>query len=820
MPEVPSSSRAFTTRGTQDRPSSHAPGVGRVNGTRGRTNGLVNGMGRTNGLVNGRGRTNGLHTGIGFVNGVRLRRSTSGVVASSDLRRTGAFVATSVAVMMILSFYFGTPEPPVSPFSIDGDFSEWTSVAQYPDDIDSIPAEADLLSFAVHEEPGRLFVYGRMRSAPFVGNPTSSVYVLLDNPARTGYDVEGFDVDYLAELWGWGGQLREVFLREWSGDPDRHNATAFRGADSFAAASSGSEFELLLTETGVDLDSSVDLRIRIVGRFDEGLDSGMTVGRRSGALRVDQRPLTALLSATTSVLELRVRAFAENIEVRSLLFDHTGGGTLIVPSPQFVVPAGQERIELVGLDPSGLAAGSLVSLRLRGVDAFASGTGGSLPSTVAGLGARVYVGAAPAGFAVDGLFADWTGATPDPNENVPASIDILDSAFAVRSDTFFYVRTEGPILTGAILPERKAIPPAPSAGNGSVPVIPLRRISEDVLRIYVDTDGLPGGFSFGGIGADRLLEVRGRSGQITATALFSWNTASWQWDPRVGPFDIAFIGTQFEASTSLAFLGPLNNPRTVFAMTDWSARSDLTDVPRASLGPSLLVAGSPAPLHALLPDEIDATELVNTPVIDGRCDSFPGEYTGASIGSTPGQLTFAVGRRDDTQFLFVCIRADGDPSRHNNDWGEVIFDTLHDGGLAPQVDDKLFWVFGNGDNTLSSWQGNGVAWNGLCPTCDLGNDGESRWSGAFEFYEFQTRYTDVWATLTPAFGQAAGFAIILYNFNAGTLLTWGGPAVDENIPDTWGHLFYPIPELPLPALAAISVVLVPLLRRRRGRPGA
>src|SRR5712691_2037053 len=45
-------------------------GSGHVNGTRGRTNGLVNGIGRTNGLVNGVGRTNGLVNGIGRTNGL------------------------------------------------------------------------------------------------------------------------------------------------------------------------------------------------------------------------------------------------------------------------------------------------------------------------------------------------------------------------------------------------------------------------------------------------------------------------------------------------------------------------------------------------------------------------------------------------------------------------------------------------------------------------------------------------------------------------------------------------------------------------------
>ena len=90
----------------------------------------------------------------------------------------------------------------------------------------------------------------------------------------------------------------------------------------------------------------------------------------------------------------------------------------------------------------------------------------------------------------------------------------------------------------------------------------------------------------------------------------------------------------------------------------------------------------PAPLHASPPDQIVATELVFTPTIDGRCDSFAGEYLGASTAIN-AELRFAVGRIDLTQFLYVCIRVDADTTSSNTDWGEVIFDTLHNGGAAP-----------------------------------------------------------------------------------------------------------------------------------------
>jgi len=824
----PSDRRGLSNRYTPPADVGKGVAQGRTNGTRGRTNGLVNGMGRTNGLVNGLGKTNGLVNGIGYTNGVRLRRSTFGIVGSSDYRRTAVFIAVSIAVMLMLSLFLGTQEPVPSPFAVDGDFSEWASVPKYDDGVDALPAHADLVAFAVVQESGRLFVYGRTRGPMFPGNETSSVYLLIDDPASSGYAVEDRDVDFLAEAWGWNGRIRESALREWVGDPDRDNATSLRTRGSFDAASSGTEFELVLKEGLIDLDPSRGLRMSLATRFDDAVDVGVVVRGTPGALTVDATPLTDLVGSTAMVLELRFRAHLANVDVRSMSFDQTGGGSLVVPNPRFTVPAGQERIERIALDPTGVTPGSLVTLRLRSVDAVLLGSSDPVPATLAGPGARVYVQAAPVGYVVDGHFSEWTATTLDPDDPVPSPIDLLESAFSVPTDAFFYVRTEGDALAGALLPERRIFsPPTSVNGTASGPVPLKRNAAEDVLRIFVDSDDRDAvGFTVAGIQADRLVEVRGRNGRVTSSGLFLWNDATWNWDPRGGTVDVALVLGELEASAPASFFGALNNPRVVFAMTDWASRGDLTDVPTISTAPSLRL--SPSPLHALpLPDEVDATELVNVPTIDGRCDSVPGEYAGSTFAGN-GAVDFVVGRRDDTQFAFFCIRVTADTTSSINDWGEIIFDRLHDGGTCPQPDDLLFWLFGrNRDAILRVWEGlggigctiasgNGWDTDNVCPSCDPGNAARSRFA-TFEWYEFRIRYTDVWGTLTPAPGQIAGFAIIAFDFNANVLLKWGGPAVEENFPDTWGHLFYPITEFPLPALAAFPVVLIPVLRWRRSR---
>ena len=779
--------------------------------------GWTNGArGRTNGLVESRGRTNGLAYGIGFTNGVRLRQSKYGIVAPSDYRRVGAFIAACVLVMIVLGYFFGTPEPTRSPFVIDGNFSEWTSVPTYDDPLESLPPSADLIAFKVHTEPGRLLVYARTQGPMFPGTEVSSLYLLIDDPSRRGYTVGDRDVDFLAEAWGWGGQVRGTLVRQWTGDPDRDNATAFRSYGSFDAVSSGSEIELVLTGSQVDLESVPGLHVAPAIRSGDDVDFGANVGRAVGALVVEQVPLTSSIASPTSVLELHLQALGGSVEVRSFRFNQTGGGTILAPSLPFVVVAGQPpRVERISLDPSGLPAGSFATLRLVDADAVAAGGSDPVPATITGEGARLYVGPAPSGYVVDGLFLEWTSPVLDPDDPLPASIDLRGTAFAVPADAFFYVHTEGSVLAGAILPEQRTIPVAAGNGTPPAPQPPRRNAAEDLLDIYVDTDDRDSvGMAVGGIVANRFLEVRGRNGRVASATLYAWNDVTWRWDPSVGRFDVVLAGSELEASADAAFFGPMSGPRAVFAMTDWSRRTDLTDIPTTALAPSLKTQVSP--LHSPVPDEITATSLVNTPVIDGICATSPDEYLGASVASNPA-LSFAIGRRDDTQYVYVCIRVTLDISKHNNDWGEVIFDTNHDGGSAPQTDDRLLYVFGNGDTTVKKWQGNGAGWTLTCGSCDAGDAGASRYSGGIENYEFKVRYTDVWATLTPSPGQTAGFAIIAYDFNVGALHTWGGPTVDENVPDTWGHVFYPIPEFPIVVIGVLPAVLVPLLRRRGRR---
>jgi len=797
-------------------------------GAAGRTNGLVNGkdalrapdlnVGRARGMVNSHSRTNGLAPRSGYLNKLPLRRNAFGIVTHSDLRRSAVLLAASLAVMLLLGYFLGTPVPVPSAFGVDGDFSEWSGVPLYDDPADVAPGAIDLLSYGIHGTLDQVFVYGKTRAPLFLSAEATNVYLVIDSSTDLGYQAPGIEADFLAEMWGWDGVVADTMLREWTGGSDRDNATSFRPVGGFPAVVVGNEFELAIREDALSVDTVADVRMVLAARSDDIVDLGATVGVVPGSLLVDQKPLTSLVTAAGPLVELRLRALAIDVRVDGITVQQNGGGTVVLPTFPFTVAAGSERVETLAYDPGTVSSGSFVSVRIAGVTAGVPGGSRPIPVTISGDDARFYVRGRPGGILVDGLFDDWVNVTRDPSDSLPNSIDIRESAASFASGAFFYLQTEGRILSGAFLPEHRERP-VQTVGNASGAPVPLRRIAgEDVLRIYVDSDDRDSiGVPFGEILVDRWIEVRGRLGRITSASLFAWNPSGGYWDQRADALSVAFVGPQLEAGAATSFFGTVANPRVMFLMSDWSERRDLNDV----LGPAGTVAAlsppsPPAPLHGPLPDNIFAPPLVNEPVVDGRCPTLPGEYDGAALGGNP-DLSFRIGRWDLTEYVYICITATADAT--DNDWADladIMFDTDHKGGADPQVDDRLFRTFNsNGVNYIEMYQGNGAFWD-FCFDCDPFNDAAGDFRFGHPNYEFKIRYTDVWGTLNPRPNQVAGFAIVIWDASPPAIYSWGSAAVDENVPNTWGHII--IPEFPAMAVAA-GTAIIPLafLGRSRGR---
>ncbi|MGI0148053.1 MAG: hypothetical protein ACREDF_00785, partial [Thermoplasmata archaeon] len=137
--------------------------------------------------------------------------------------------------------------------------------------------------------------------------------------------------------------------------------------------------------------------------------------------------------------------------------------------------------------------------------------------------------------AVDPLPLDFNNdGIPDANTNGDYDGDaIIDYGFVGGTDV--WLNTTLPLTF-----------PAPYTGLPvSIYIGPTERpitLGEDAFRIFMDVDNsTASGFLIGGIGADRLVEIRGKDGQVTQSALLAFSGSfpgQWAWSP-VSPVTVA-----------------------------------------------------------------------------------------------------------------------------------------------------------------------------------------------------------------------------------------------------------------------------------------
>ncbi|MBN09893.1 MAG: hypothetical protein CMC79_05970, partial [Flavobacteriaceae bacterium] len=151
---------------------------------------------------------------------------------------------------------------------------------------------------------------------------------------------------------------------------------------------------------------------------------------------------------------------------------------------------------------------------------------------------------------IDGYFGDWTDVNKFSDDNTVENLNIDLNQYARQiygDDTYYYLNVEGKILNGIEIPAEVArqvpsasvgVEPAytPSADTGNQESTPLPvDLSEDAIRIFVDTDGDDStGYKTIGmsIGADEMIEIKGVYGIITkrvSCSFDSLNQGAWEW---------------------------------------------------------------------------------------------------------------------------------------------------------------------------------------------------------------------------------------------------------------------------------------------------
>jgi tetratricopeptide (TPR) repeat protein/photosystem II stability/assembly factor-like uncharacterized protein len=351
-------------------------------------------------------------------------------------------------------------------------------------------------------------------------------------------------------------------------------------------------------------------------------------------------------------------------------------------------------------------------------------------------------------------------------------------------------------------------PPPYANLNVSLYIGPIQRpevVGEDVARVYIDADNSTStGYSVQNMGADYLMEIRGRNGMLRHTGVMEFMGASpgeWMWNDVVADVDVDVDSRRLEASLDISGLTLQPDYVLSFETGDWGGGSDLTD---ESSGRGFSDTGTRHFADAnggyglVAPDggTIDIT-------IDGTIDE-SNELDWISIAKTDTYgsyiKTYVV---YDSTDLYVAIEviANGTGEGASDDYAEIAFDTSHDGDTSPDTDDYKFKVRDPvGTPVMSEAQGDGSTWD---ETWSPGS-----WSGSasdtdtYVTFEFRIPLEYVFGTSTPSDGDIGGFCVHMFKENLTTYYYWPDATGSgsesngrEDNPSQWGDLHYTRPRL-------------------------
>jgi len=584
-----------TTEPKVTRPPALRPTEGRVNGlvnglaAGGRVNGVA-GAGRVNGLVNGlqaarRGMTNGLTDGNGFTNGLgssRFRREMM-------YRRWKLGIIPAIAAILLIVTVFSVPMAPnagpLGGIDIDGDSSDWSGVPGYSQ-TQYVPVDnVNITGYRTVLKDNVLSFLVQVKGTALGGTTSfDSVYAFIDGDGSktTGYRLHDLGADFMIEVSGANGVVNiSAFSAFNDNNPGGNdNWSAWSGVGSVNGAASGRNLEFQvdagrLASPRVTFDPA-KFEVDIVSDDNRGSTSTTVakLGASFGALLVHQEggPVTLNGGGVETLLTVTFEAVGSPVHINQLQFAKSPK-TVISDSPTNLdVFPSQNVTRDIRVDTQGTSAGDFLTLEVTGVDA-------DRPVTILGESARAYVGAVPAGWRIDGVFADWnpTFFNIDPNAVWPPNLDIRRYASNKTStDAFFYVDVGGSIMTGtSVVQIRQQSVPSQGAPSAALP--PMLKRGEDVMRVYVDSDSQDGqGNAILGLpGANHMVEIKGINGKITSKAYYRWSGGRWQL--QAGAPSAENDLRRMEIGLSLSGI-TVNSMQVAFESSSWRNVIDTTDV--------------------------------------------------------------------------------------------------------------------------------------------------------------------------------------------------------------------------------------------------
>ncbi len=551
--------------------------------------GLTNGLtasskrekGLTNGLTNGvskkeKGLTNGLKGGM--VNGTGVTNGTKPAKKPAKKAREGSKISVVAVAVVVLLLIFGAfyifMMPHKEGMEIDGDFSDWKDVT-IKEEFRTAVNPLDMVRYATKLSDGGLFIYLEGREGTRLFDTSGSriyAFVDADNNPSTGYRINGIGADYLCKIYGEGGRIDAKSAYEYAGPADG-SVWSWNSPYVLFVAYSGNRLEMSFFPESISENYRVAFYTSdAFGNYEvssvniaEDMPS-VYVGTKSVA-----RDVYTEQGASVHLMDIDIFATGGDLTLQSILLtasgfqrislrDVTGNEIGVVSGNQITVgrnipDGGRLQYQLWATLPATWDNGTLVYAEISQIM-----TASPAIVSLKAEPVRAYLGM-PSEIKIDGAFGDWQSASDDPDEGLPEHIEIREySAAEDPENLYFYLKVDGGMMAGVLVPEKYA----EGMPNPNITAIPPTETGEDVLRIFIDTDS-----------GRYYIEILGKGGEITSSALYHWNGYVWVEIPSAS-IETGKDSTRMEGGISMNILG---NPSTIsvrFEMSDWEDNRDTT----------------------------------------------------------------------------------------------------------------------------------------------------------------------------------------------------------------------------------------------------
>jgi hypothetical protein len=483
----------------------------------------------------------------------------------------------------------------------------WSGVASYNDVTEGGNSNVDIVEYSATYDDTYLWGRVKVNGEILGGSPpdTSTIFMFIDSDrdSATGYSIGGMGSDYMIQISGFERRIDESTVLSFS---ETRSTDDWNGWSRVEGAETIIEDDTLQTRVPMSVFDSKAAPLVYFGIIDSQgaqdyseapIDTGS-----EGVLIIDQRSDAPDLldRGQVDVLSLEITSRGKSIVIESMDLALDRGEILPISTP-IQIEKDETRIVNVRMDTTDLVDGELIDIDMAHGNIETDN--GSV--FIKGSGMRAYLGSAPPGIIIDGAFGDWLD-EPEPKSFEDAgeadnpNVDIMEyQTTRTGEDVFFYMSVDGSMMGGVKIPQlsEEELPPKTwpkgeddgnqfDIGKIDTEIVPLPELyGYDVAFVFIDTDDDRNtgyrpiqSFVFP-IGADYMIEIKGRNGMIKSSNYYRFGGAhnQWIWN-HLGGVPSASDETRLETSISLSMLNIEKPIFDVFIqMTDWNDEEDFSD---------------------------------------------------------------------------------------------------------------------------------------------------------------------------------------------------------------------------------------------------